>query len=143
MEFHPRLTVIAGVGRLEREGLINELVGALGSSRSGVHAELATDSGGRFAVFRPTRGRHRVIDVEQAEHITRFFANEQGEIDVLARAGLPFAPPLGGALGSPRAISRPARRPSDHPAARAARSDRARERRGTVRITEVAASEAA
>jgi len=65
VEFHPRLTVIAGVGRLEREGLINELVGALGSSRSGVHAELATDSGGRFAVFRPTGGRHRVIDVEQ------------------------------------------------------------------------------
>ena len=88
VEFHPRLTVIAGVGRLEREGLINELVGALGSSRSGVHAELATDSGGRFAVFRPTGGRHRVIDVEQAEDITRFFANAQGEIDVLARAGL-------------------------------------------------------
>jgi hypothetical protein len=88
VEFHPRLTVIAGVGRLEREGLINELVGALGSSRSGVHAELATDSGGRFAVFRPTGGRHRVIDVEQAEDITRFFANGEGQIDVLARAGL-------------------------------------------------------
>ena len=88
VEFHPRLTVISGVARLEREGLINELVGALGSSRSGVHAELATDSGGRFAVFRPTGGRHRVIDVEQAEDITRFFANSEGEIDVLARAGL-------------------------------------------------------
>ena len=45
LNLHPRLTVIAGVGQLERESLIGELVGALGSSRSGVHAELVQDDG--------------------------------------------------------------------------------------------------
>ena len=88
VEFHPRLTVITGVGRLEREGLINELVGALGSSRSGVHAELAADNGGRFAIFRPEGARHRVIDVERSADVTQHFCNQAGDIDLLAGAGL-------------------------------------------------------
>ena len=40
LDFHNRLTVISGVGRLEREGLISELVGSLSASRAGVHAEV-------------------------------------------------------------------------------------------------------
>ena len=44
LDFHPRLTVISGVGRLERDGLVNELVAALGSGRDGVHLELASDA---------------------------------------------------------------------------------------------------
>lgn len=86
--FHPQLTVIAGVGRLEREGLMNELVGALGSSRSGVHAELTTDSGRQMAIFRPARARHRVIDIDNAKDITPLFTTAGGDIDILAGAGL-------------------------------------------------------
>ena len=64
LDLHRRMTVIAGVGRLEREGLITELIGALGRGRSGVHLEIASDAGARYAIFRPaggppSGGRHR------------------------------------------------------------------------------------
>ena len=88
LELHPRLTVIAGVGRLEREGLVSELVGALSSSRPGVHLELVEDSGRHLAVFRPHGGRHRVVDVEQGLDISSHFVAADGTIDLLARAGL-------------------------------------------------------
>jgi len=88
LEFHPRLTVIGGVGRLEREGLITELVGSLSSSRAGVHAEIVADNGNRFAVFRPFGARARVIDVEAAADVSSRFADEDGEIDLLSVAGL-------------------------------------------------------
>ncbi len=55
LDLHKQMTVIAGVGRLEREGLISELIGALGRGRSGVHLEIATDGGARYAIFRPGR----------------------------------------------------------------------------------------
>jgi hypothetical protein len=88
LELHPRLTVIAGVGRLEREGLISELVGALGSTRAGVHAEIVADNGGRFAIFRPVGSRHRVVSIDSATDVSDRFRNADGEIDLLARAGL-------------------------------------------------------
>ncbi len=88
LDLHPRLTVIAGVGRLEREGLVSELVGALSSSRPGVHLELEEDSGRHLAVFRPHGARHRVVDVEQGLDISSHFATADGSIDLLARAGL-------------------------------------------------------
>ena len=88
LEFHPRLTVIGGVGRLEREGLITELVGSLSSSRAGVHAEIVADNGNRFAVFRPHGARARVIDVEASADVSARFADEDGNIDLLGVAGL-------------------------------------------------------
>jgi hypothetical protein len=88
LDFHERLTVIAGVGQLEREGLVNELVGALGDSRSGVHLEMASDAGNRFAVFRPEGATHRVIAVETAEDVSSTFRTSSGNIDLLAKAGL-------------------------------------------------------
>jgi hypothetical protein len=88
LELHPRLTVIAGVGRLEREGLISEMVGALGSTRAGVHAEIVADNGGRFAIFRPIGSRHRVVSIDSATDVSDRFRNADGEIDLLARAGL-------------------------------------------------------
>ena len=66
LALHPRLTVIAGVGGVERDGLVGELIGALGSSRTGVHAEIIQDSGRHLAVFRPDGGRHRVVDIDNA-----------------------------------------------------------------------------
>lgn len=88
LEFHPRLTVIGGVGRLEREGLITELVGSLSSSRAGVHAEIVADNGNRFAVFRPFGARARVIDVEASADVSSRFADDEGQIDLLSVAGL-------------------------------------------------------
>jgi len=80
--------VIAGVGRLERDGLIGELIGALGSSRSGVHAELVQDDGRHLAVFRPEGGRHRVVDIDSATDVSRDFTTDDGRIDLLDHAGV-------------------------------------------------------
>lgn len=88
LPFHSRMTVIAGVGRLEREGLVGELVGALGAGRSGVHLEMVSDAGGRYAVRRPTEGRHEVIDLATGEDVTAKFRSDDGRVNVLARAGL-------------------------------------------------------
>jgi hypothetical protein len=88
LDFHERLTVIAGVGRLERDGLITELVGALGNGRSGVHLELASDAGTRYAVFRPVGAPHRVVDIDRAEDVTSAFSDPTGRVNLLQRAGL-------------------------------------------------------
>ena len=87
LDLHPRMTVIAGVGRLEREGLITELLGALGRGRSGVHLEIASDAGARYAIFRPAGARHRVVDTEAAADVTDQFTTDD-QLDVLERAGL-------------------------------------------------------
>jgi hypothetical protein len=88
LDFHPRLTVISGVGRLEREGLISELVGSLSSSRAGVHAEIMADNGNRFAIFRPFGARARVIDVDASADVSGRFADDEGRVDLLSVAGL-------------------------------------------------------
>jgi hypothetical protein len=88
LDFHEHLTVIADVGQLEREGLVNELIGALGASRAGVHLEMASDAGNRFAVFRPDGARHRVVAIDTAEDVSDRFRGPDGTIDLLARAGL-------------------------------------------------------
>ena len=88
LDFHPQLTVIAGVGQIERDGIVNELIGALGATRAGVHAEIVSDNGHRFAVFRPLNSHHRVISVDTARDVSDRFRNANGEIDILARAGL-------------------------------------------------------
>jgi len=87
LDLHRRLTVIAGVGHLEREGLITELIGGLGAGRSGVHLEIASDAGQRYAIFRPSGGRHRVVDIDRSADVTESFTTDQG-LDVLRRAGI-------------------------------------------------------
>ena len=87
-DLHPRLTVISGLGQMERDGLVNEFIGALGNSRSGVHLELMADNGHRFAIFRPNGADHRVIDVDERVDVTSQFVGASGEIDLLSRAGL-------------------------------------------------------
>ena len=88
VDLHPGLSVLAGLGHVERDGVLNEFVGALGTSRSGVHLELRADDGHRFAVFRPTNGAHRVVDVDARADVTAEFTDDHGAIDLLARAGL-------------------------------------------------------
>lgn len=88
LDFHERLTVVAGLGELERKGLINELVGALGAGRSGVHLEMRSDEGSRYALFRPEGSQHLVVQVDTAEDVSDRYRTPAGEIDLLARAGL-------------------------------------------------------
>ncbi len=87
-DLHPRLTVISGLSQMERDGLVNEFIGALGNSRSGIHLELMADNGHRFAIFRPNGAAHRVIDVDERVDVTGQFVDAEGQIDLLSRAGL-------------------------------------------------------
>lgn len=88
LELHPRLTVLAGVGKAERDSIVGELIGALGSTRSGVHAELVTDDGRHLAVFRPEGARHRVVDIEAAKDVSGEFTTPDGRIDLLHHHGV-------------------------------------------------------
>jgi hypothetical protein len=88
LDLHPRLTVVAGVGNAEREGLISEFVGALGPRRAGVHLELTWDDGTPLAVFRPEGGEHRVVDVNRGVDVSDGFRDANGDIDLLHGTGL-------------------------------------------------------
>lgn len=88
LDLHPRLTVVAGMGKVERDSLIGELVGALGGSRSGLHVELEERSGRHLAVFRPTVGRSRIVDVDLARDVTADLCQEDGTLDLLEHLGL-------------------------------------------------------
>ena len=88
LDLHPRLTVVGGIGRVEREGLIGELIGALGGSRPGLHLELEERSGRHLAVFRPTSGRPRIVDVDRARDVTAEFTGEDGDCSLLTHLGL-------------------------------------------------------
>lgn len=88
LDLHPRLTVVTGVGAVEREGLISEFVGALGARRSGVHLELTWDDGTPLAVFRPEQAEHRVVDVTRGVDVSSSFRTRSGDIDLLGPTGL-------------------------------------------------------
>ncbi len=88
LHLDPRMTVIAGVGPAEREGLIAELVGGLSSGRNGVHLEICSDAGAHYAVRRPAGGTHRVIDLDEDRDVTAAFTSPDGRVNVLERAGL-------------------------------------------------------
>lgn len=88
LDLHPRLTVIAGVGRLERDALTGELLGALASNRTGVHVEAVEDGGRRLAVFRPDGAPGRVVDVDRVKDVTSEFVDDHGRLNLLDRAGL-------------------------------------------------------
>jgi hypothetical protein len=56
-----------------------------------VHLEAVEDGGRHLAVFRPTEGRARVIDVDQVADVTGEFLDEQGRVDLLRPTGLDLA----------------------------------------------------
>jgi hypothetical protein len=88
LDLHRRLTVVAGMGHLERESLVGELIGALAGTRSGLHLELEDRQGRHLAVFRPYSGRHRVVDVDRARDITGELTDADGECNLLTKLGL-------------------------------------------------------
>ncbi len=88
LDLHPRLTVVAGMGRVERESLVGELIGALGGTRPGLHLEVEERSGRHLSVFRPTSGRHRIVDVDRARDVTVEFTDPSGGCNLLDQLAL-------------------------------------------------------
>jgi len=88
LDLHPRLTVVAGLGHLERDALAGELIGALASNRTGVHVEAVEDAGRRLAVFRPNGAPGCVVDVDRAADVTAEFVDGDGRLNLMRRAGL-------------------------------------------------------
>jgi hypothetical protein len=79
LRFHPRLTVIAGLGRPERDQLLTEVLGSLGGGRGGAHMELVDDYGRRLALIRPANGgADRVLEVDSGDDVTDEFVGESG-----------------------------------------------------------------
>lgn len=88
VDLNPKLTVVAGMGQVERESLIGELIGSLGGTRPGVHIEIEDGAGRHLAVFRPEQGRHRIVDVDTAHDVSNEYRQADGRLDLLARLGL-------------------------------------------------------
>lgn len=89
--FHPGVTVVAGVGPAERDGLLAELVGALTGGRGGAHVEVVWGDGRRLAVVRPADGSDRVLDLATGADVTDELRGPAGAVDLLARLGVPRA----------------------------------------------------
>jgi hypothetical protein len=92
VDLHQRLTVVAGVGPLERASLVNELLGGLASSRPGTHLEVVEASGRRLGVLRPATGAaDRVIELSTQQDVSVEFMSDDGRVDLLAKLGVDFA----------------------------------------------------
>ena len=93
MRFHPRLTVVAGLGRAEREMLVTEVMGSLAGGRGGAHMEVVDDTGRRLGLIRPANGdSERVVDADSGEDLTSSYTGGgSGVPDLLARLGLTAA----------------------------------------------------
>ncbi|MGK2930435.1 MAG: hypothetical protein ACSLFO_12750 [Acidimicrobiales bacterium] len=86
-EFHRGCTVIGGLDASAREALAGEIIDSLAGARPGVHLEL--DVGGHaLTVFRPTKGRHRVVDTEAVADVTGDHLGPDGSIDLFASLGV-------------------------------------------------------
>jgi hypothetical protein len=88
LPFHHQSTVIAGLGRLEREALTTEVIAALGTGRAGLSADLSTQNGQRLAIRRPLADDPRIFDVDTDIEVTdQFMVN--GVLDPLRALELP------------------------------------------------------
>ncbi|MDE0804559.1 MAG: hypothetical protein OSA99_14720 [Acidimicrobiales bacterium] len=86
-DFHPKLTVIGGLDRGARSALAGEVIDSLAGGKPGVHLELETD-GRSLTVFRPSTGRHRVIDTSSVQDVTDAYVGADGTIDLFASLGV-------------------------------------------------------
>ncbi len=87
LPFHHQNTVIAGLGRLEREALASEVTAALGHGRPGLSADLSTQVGRRLEIRRPLDETARVIDVDTLCDVTDEFTVD-GVVHPLAALGV-------------------------------------------------------
>ncbi|NNE72257.1 MAG: hypothetical protein HKN26_01200 [Acidimicrobiales bacterium] len=88
LEFHPALTVVAGLGGAGREAVMNELLGSLKGDAEGVHVEFRTDRGRPYSLVRSPKAPHMVLDTGRQEDVTDQFRTEDGSVDVLASLGI-------------------------------------------------------
>jgi hypothetical protein len=90
MPFHPRLTVVAGVGQLERDSIATELFGALSGTKRRSRLELVDDRGRRLVVERHENdpGLDRVLDAATGADVTKELRTPDGRVDLLAVNGL-------------------------------------------------------
>lgn len=92
VDLHPRLTVIAGVGDLERRSLMSELFAGLAGSRPGTHVEISDDAGRRLGVMHPAnRTPDRVVEMTTGTDVTEEFRGPDGRVDLLTPLGLDLA----------------------------------------------------
>ena len=88
LPLHPRLTVIAGVGRHEREGLVGELLGTMSGGRRHTRLEIMDDSGRRLCVIRGDAPEtDRVVELETGRDVSAEFTRAN-RVDVLLSMGL-------------------------------------------------------
>jgi hypothetical protein len=88
VDLHRKLTVVAGMGPVERESLIGELIGSLSGARPGVHLEVEDDRGRHLAVFRPHGARARIVDIDTVQEVSREFRTTDKRLDLLAPLGI-------------------------------------------------------
>ena len=74
LPLHHQTTVIAGLGRLEREALASEITAALQHGRPGLSADVSTQIGRRLEIRRPLDGPATVNDVDTHEDVTNDFS---------------------------------------------------------------------
>lgn len=91
LAFHPRFTVITGVGSTSRESMVRELIGGLGTNRAGTHLEVHTDSGRNLTLFRPPDAAHRAIDMDTGEDVSEEYRSTTSVVDLLNFYGLDTA----------------------------------------------------
>jgi hypothetical protein len=84
---HPLLTVVTGLGRLEREALTSEILSAIGQGRPGLSADVVGPDGKSLRVLRPLVGNPCVVDAISEEDLTDTYRRGEA-IDLLASTGL-------------------------------------------------------
>lgn len=87
LTLHPSLTVVTGLGRLEREALTSEILGAIGSGRPGLSADVLGPDGKFLRVLRPLRGTSTVTDAISGDDLSAQYRRGDS-IDLLATLGL-------------------------------------------------------
>lgn len=90
LHLHPRLTLVTGLGRLEREALAAEVLGAISSGRPGLSVDIVADDGRCLEVRRPLDGAASVTDSGSQHDLTDRFRDTRGgtTIDVLGALGV-------------------------------------------------------
>ncbi len=79
--------MVSGLGKLEREALASEVLGAIGPGRSGLSVDLVADNGRCLEVHRPLTGPCSVRDAVTCEDVTNAFLFGE-TVDVLGALGL-------------------------------------------------------
>lgn len=88
LTFHPRLTVISGLGRKEREGVTGELLGVMAGVRRNTRLDLLDDGGRHLSVRRADAPeRDKVVNLDNAHEVSLEFLNG-GRVDLLHAMGL-------------------------------------------------------